>query len=185
MIHSFNNIDEKYFKMAMPIKDEKLTFDAAFYFMVVTVCTVGYGDIKPDTDLARITIGFFIILMIVLVSKQTSELNELMKFNLQYRTPYKGESKNHVVLIGNINQTNLFKFCKEFYHPDHFVKDNIKILIIQDSPPTKDISSLLNNPKYENKLQYMIGDIFKENIMKSAKIDQIKVKNSKKNSKIN
>jgi hypothetical protein len=69
------------FIIDMPDENEKLSFDSAFYFMVVTVCTVGYGDIKPGSDLARIIVGIFIIMIIVLVSKQTSELNELMKFS--------------------------------------------------------------------------------------------------------
>ena len=71
------------FKLSMPLDEkgveEKLTFDSAFYFMVVTVTTVGYGDIKPNTDWARGIIAIFIILMIIVVSKQTSDLNELMK----------------------------------------------------------------------------------------------------------
>lgn len=52
----------------MPDADAKLTYDAAFYFMVVTVTTVGYGDITPDSDFARIVIGFFIIVVLVLIS---------------------------------------------------------------------------------------------------------------------
>lgn len=71
------------FQLSMPLDEndveEKLTFESAFYFMVVTVTTVGYGDIKPKTDLARGIIAIFIILMIIVVSKQTSDLNELMK----------------------------------------------------------------------------------------------------------
>ena len=55
MVHSLNEMDIG-FKISMPSND-KLTFDAAFYFIVVTVCTVGYGDIKPESDLARIIIG--------------------------------------------------------------------------------------------------------------------------------
>jgi len=67
------------FDIAMPNEGEKLTFDASFYFMIVTVTTVGYGDIKPDSDSARMIICFFIILMIVILTKQTSELYDLMK----------------------------------------------------------------------------------------------------------
>ena len=57
------------FDIALPSEDEVLTFDSAFYFMIVTVCTVGYGEITPDSDSARIVIAIFIILIIVLVSK--------------------------------------------------------------------------------------------------------------------
>ena len=63
----------------MPTDNEKLTFDASFYFMIVTVTTVGYGDIKPDSDLARMIIALFIILMIIIITKQTSELYDLMR----------------------------------------------------------------------------------------------------------
>ena len=68
--------------MDMPNAGERLSFDSAFYFMIITVCTVGYGDIKAGSNLARVIIGIFIIMIIVLVSKQTSELNELMKVKL-------------------------------------------------------------------------------------------------------
>lgn len=57
------------FSMALPLADEQLTFDAAFYYMIVTICTVGYGDITPSSDFSRIVIGLFIIMIIVLVSK--------------------------------------------------------------------------------------------------------------------
>lgn len=44
------------------------TFDMAFYFMVVTVVTVGFGDIYPCSDFSRIVIGCFIIIVLVLIS---------------------------------------------------------------------------------------------------------------------
>lgn len=118
------------FTITLPIDGEVLTFDSAFYFMIVTVCTVGYGDISPSSDFARIVIGIFIILIIVLVSKQTSELNELMKFSSEYRIPYKGAPGKHIVLIGNISSNTLSKFLKEFFHPDHNMQDDMKVVII-------------------------------------------------------
>jgi hypothetical protein len=68
IIFSLSKLDIN-FVISMPSEGEELTFDAAFYFMVVTVCTVGYGDIKPGSDLARCIIGIFIILIIVMISK--------------------------------------------------------------------------------------------------------------------
>ncbi len=58
-----------------------LTFDLALYYMVVTCTTVGYGDIAPSPDslFAKSFIGLFIMLMIVLISQQTSELTTLLQ----------------------------------------------------------------------------------------------------------
>jgi hypothetical protein len=62
-----------------------MSFDAAFYYMIVTVSTVGFGDIYPKSDTSRSFIGIFIVVIIVVLSKQTSELNELIKV----KTPIK------------------------------------------------------------------------------------------------
>ncbi len=48
------------------------------YFVIVTVSTVGYGDISPVTNLGRATVIVLIILVLVLVPKQTDELISLM-----------------------------------------------------------------------------------------------------------
>jgi hypothetical protein len=68
IIYSFNSLGFG-FQMDMPNDGETLSFDSAFYFMIITVCTVGYGDIKAGSNLARVIIGIFIIMIIVLVSK--------------------------------------------------------------------------------------------------------------------
>ena len=53
--------------MWMPL-EQKLTYDAAFYFMIVTVTTVGYGDIYPNSNFARFVIAIFILVVVVLIS---------------------------------------------------------------------------------------------------------------------
>lgn len=143
--------------------------------MVVTCTTVGYGDISPNPDswFARGFIGLFIMFMIILISKQTSELNTLIQFDSQYRAGYKSSAK-HILLIGNITANNLMKFLLEFYHPDHDIKEVIKVFIVQENSPTKEIKSILENPKYEDCLGYMIGNIFKEGTLKLAKASKHK-----------
>ena len=62
-----------------------MTFLDAFYFLVVTVSTVGYGDISPTTQASRAVIVFFITLSVVLIPMQLNELNVLLAANSTYR----------------------------------------------------------------------------------------------------
>lgn len=86
VIQSFQEM--RIFNFKLFTSDQVLSFDLSLYYMVVTCTTVGYGDISPSPDswFAKGLIGLFIMFMIILISKQTSELNTLIQvlFNIIY-----------------------------------------------------------------------------------------------------
>ncbi len=45
------------------------TFHEMIYFVVVTLATVGYGDVTPKSEEGRITVIFLIVIVIVLIPK--------------------------------------------------------------------------------------------------------------------
>lgn len=171
ILHSLADLGYFNFELAMPSDDQTLTFDAAFYFMVTIITTIAFGDIKPVSVSAKITVGIFLIIMIILSSKQLSDLSNLMKFNSQFRNAYNSESIKHIVVLGNITHTSLFKFLKEFYHPDHNFSSSVRVVIIQESTPSKEILAVLNNPVFEESVHFIQGNIFLEDVMKMAKIN--------------
>ena len=54
------------------------------YFVVVTLSTVGYGDVTPQSEEGRVSVIVLIIIVIVLIPKQTNELIRLMGFKNVY-----------------------------------------------------------------------------------------------------
>lgn len=46
---------------------EKLSWVDAFYFCVVTLATVGYGDITPKTDAGKIFTSFYILIGVSII----------------------------------------------------------------------------------------------------------------------
>lgn len=78
LMMTFNKMVPELFKIKISYETE-FTFDAALYFVVITATTVGYGDMAPETPLARIIICFFFIGSIIFITKQSSELLELFK----------------------------------------------------------------------------------------------------------
>lgn len=71
-----------------------------------------------------------------------------MKFSSEYKIPYRGGQGKNVLLLGNISANTLNKFLKEFYHPDHNMQEEMKVVIVQEKEPSKEIQSVLTNPKY-------------------------------------
>jgi voltage-gated potassium channel len=85
-------------------------FHTWMYYVMVTISTVGYGDISPATALGRVAAMCFIAVAIVTIPKMTNELIEKMALQSIYaRSAYnpKGKSSEHVVICGDLSSTNL------------------------------------------------------------------------------
>jgi hypothetical protein len=90
-------------------------------FKVVTICTVGYGDISPQSNVGRLTVMGFICFAIIFVPKKTNELIEVVnRLSVWARASYKlrGNQK-HVLICGELESTTLNQFFSELFHEDH------------------------------------------------------------------
>ena len=62
------------FTLEAPVNPKINTFDDATYFAVVTITTVGFGDITPVTRAGRIAIAFMIMFGIILIPVYVASL---------------------------------------------------------------------------------------------------------------
>ncbi len=137
-----------------------MSFHEMVYFMVVSISTVGYGDIAPRHDLSKVTIILTLLLMLALLPAQTQDLIKVISLTskyarLSYQSP--GMESHHILLMGDVGFNTIKMFLDEFYHPDH--GDNaVSMVLMQSAPPTEDFISLLALPRYESRVLYLQGN---------------------------
>jgi len=131
-------------------------FHDFLYYIVVTLSTVGYGDIFPITELGRFVIIMLIILALYLIPKQTNELIKLMSITSVYaRASYKANNEvPHIVICGHVSVDALKNFCYELFHQDHGTQDK-NAVIIQNNLPSQDMKVFLHAGIYEVALKYL------------------------------
>ncbi|XP_065919143.1 calcium-activated potassium channel subunit alpha-1a-like isoform X2 [Dysidea avara] len=146
-----------------------LAFPDYVYFLIVTISTVGYGDISPNTEVGRIFVSFLIILGIVLIAYATPTISELFESYSQYSGSYtQVTDAKHVVVSGHINSESVRYFLSDFLHPDR--KDRYtKVLVLHPKEPDRELKAVIR--KYFRRVKY-----FKGSVLSSIDLERVKLK---------
>lgn len=142
-----------------------LTFYHAIYFIIVTISTVGYGDITMHSDWGRAVTLFTILIALLILPAQINNIMELAS-----RRPYGGKfevrkvvGSRFVIISGNLSYRTVQDFLSEFYHPSHD-KDMpafpLRVVIMAPYKPSFEMKTLLAN--YKGRVEFIEGTPLKE-----------------------
>ena len=134
-------------------------FHHYIYFCIITISTVGYGDIVPLTYLGKFLVILLVLITIALIPKQTNELIQLIGAQSEYaRNRYKSSTDiKHLIITGDITYDSLHSFCLELFHIDHGTQYKHAI-IINPKGPSREIEALIHIKQYENFIHWLEGD---------------------------
>eukprot|EP01059_Diplonema_ambulator_P025564 TRINITY_DN4263_c0_g1_i3.p1 TRINITY_DN4263_c0_g1~~TRINITY_DN4263_c0_g1_i3.p1 ORF type:complete len:987 (+),score=153.29 TRINITY_DN4263_c0_g1_i3:366-3326(+) len=160
---------EKYAKMPWMESDQQGNaelqyFHDAIYFVVITLTTVGYGDITPKTMIGRFLVMIIVTASVIIIPRETGKLSELMSVTSQYAGSYVNTDPDraHVIVCGHVDFANLRSFLMEFFHEAHGTH-RMMVLVMSPSPPSKTVKLLFGqNGLYGTRVQYFEGSALDE-----------------------
>ena len=134
-------------------------FHHYIYFSLISLTTVGYGEIIPSSALSRVMIILMVIIILVIVPEQTNEIINLSNAQTIYeRKKYISSPEiPYIVILGDIDLITLKNFSKEYFHVDHGERYR-HIVILMNKPPDKDIELFLNSHNNAKFIIYLQGD---------------------------
>ena len=90
------------------------------WYVMVTVSTVGYGDVYPVSFLGKVAGIVFIVVGVFFFSSNISHIGKLLQSQADGHGRYSVASgKKHIVLTGQVEPLTLRDFASEFFHVDH------------------------------------------------------------------
>ncbi|XP_072213199.1 potassium channel subfamily U member 1 [Excalfactoria chinensis] len=125
-----------------PVNSQPITYFKCMYLIMVTMSTVGYGDIVVQTALGRAFIFFFIIAGLVLFANLIPEVLEVVQSRKSYKSSYEVVSgKNYIVVCGNVTLKSVTTFLQDFLLQD---KGNVctEILFLGESLPSLELEAV-------------------------------------------
>ncbi|XP_076459615.1 calcium-activated potassium channel slowpoke-like isoform X2 [Babylonia areolata] len=164
-LHLIENSGDPFFNFSNP---QKLTYWECLYFLMVTMSTVGYGDINASTVLGRIFIILFILISIVSFTSCIPEIIEILGRRQKYGGTYKKErGKRHVVVCGHITYESVLNFLKDFLHKDREDVD-VEIVFLHKGLPDLELEGLLK--RHFTQVEYFQGSVMDANDLERVQI---------------
>ena len=146
-------------------------FHHYIYFSIVSLTTVGYGEIMPISILGQWMIIMLVIVILVVVPDKTTELINISNAQTIYERKKYISSPDvpFVVILGDIELDPLKSFCKEYFHKDH--GDGYRhLIILVNKAPSKSTEYFLNQKDNSKFIIYLQGDPMNNNDLLRADI---------------
>uniref|UniRef100_A0A2K5P702 Calcium-activated potassium channel subunit alpha-1 n=1 Tax=Cercocebus atys TaxID=9531 RepID=A0A2K5P702_CERAT len=122
--------------------NQALTYWECVYLLMVTMSTVGYGDVYAKTTLGRLFMVFFILGGLAMFASYVPEIIELIGNRKKYGGSYSAVSgRKHIVVCGHITLESVSNFLKDFLHKD---RDdvNVEIVFLHNISPNLELEAL-------------------------------------------
>ncbi|RHZ13685.1 hypothetical protein DYB31_010219 [Aphanomyces astaci] len=138
-----------------PSRDRRLQFHDSLYYILVTLSTIGYGDIVPTRPLTEFFVMGLIIVVVTTVPAQIARLHALHVSIHAYDGAYVCRpGRGHVIVCGHVVHDSFADFLTEFYHPSRGVI-SFDIVVLSPDPPSPAMTRLLSNVVYATKTTFL------------------------------
>lgn len=146
--------------------DISMSFWSSTYFTMITMTTVGYGDVTVGSDCGQMFTMFIIVLGFALYMFSFPTLLEILlgthqssKFRQSYSNLIKQEGL--LIVVGSITEKSVSCFLKEVLHPDKQGRETFSVILLHPSCPTPGLCSILKS-NY-TRVQYYQGSALNYN----------------------
>ncbi|OQR87797.1 hypothetical protein ACHHYP_08037 [Achlya hypogyna] len=145
-----------------PERERAIAFHDSLYFILVTLATIGYGDIVATTVLSEFFVMALIVAVVTVVPAQLTRLTALHKPKYAYDDAYSPRPRRgHVIVCGHIAPEAFADFLAEFYHPSRGVV-SFDVVVLCAHAPSEVLNRLLSNVAYAAKTTYLRGSLMNE-----------------------
>nr|CAH0113346.1 unnamed protein product [Daphnia galeata] len=146
----------------------RLSYWTCVYFLIVTMSTVGYGDVYCETILGRTFLVFFLLVGLAIFASCIPEIIDLIGTRPKYGGTLKNErGRRHIVVCGHITYESVSHFLKDFLHEDREDVD-VEVVFLHRKPPDLELEGLF-------KRHFTTVEFFQGSIMNPIDLQRVKV----------
>ncbi|KAG7334140.1 hypothetical protein KOW79_002547 [Hemibagrus wyckioides] len=148
---------------------QPLSYWECVYLLMVTMSTVGYGDVCAKTTLGRLFMVFFILGGLAMFARYVPEIAALILNRKKYGGIYNStRGRKHIVVCGHITLESVSNFLKDFLHKD---RDdvNVEIVFLHNISPNLELEALFK--RHFTQVEFYQGSVLNPHDLARVKIE--------------
>ncbi|XP_047459029.1 calcium-activated potassium channel subunit alpha-1a isoform X16 [Mugil cephalus] len=148
---------------------QSLSYWECVYLLMVTMSTVGYGDVCAKTTLGRLFMVFFILGGLAMFARYVPEIAALILNRKKYGGSYNStRGRKHIVVCGHITLESVSNFLKDFLHKD---RDdvNVEIVFLHNISPNLELEALFK--RHFTQVEFYQGSVLNPHDLARVKIE--------------
>ncbi|XP_021336316.1 calcium-activated potassium channel subunit alpha-1a isoform X24 [Danio rerio] len=148
---------------------QPLSYWECVYLLMVTMSTVGYGDVYARTTLGRLFMVFFILGGLAMFARYVPEIAALILNRKKYGGSYNStRGRKHIVVCGHITLESVSNFLKDFLHKD---RDdvNVEIVFLHNISPNLELEALFK--RHFTQVEFYQGSVLNPHDLARVKIE--------------
>nr|XP_057914591.1 calcium-activated potassium channel subunit alpha-1a isoform X5 [Doryrhamphus excisus]XP_057914661.1 calcium-activated potassium channel subunit alpha-1a isoform X5 [Doryrhamphus excisus] len=148
---------------------QSLSYWECVYLLMVTMSTVGYGDVYAKTTLGRLFMVFFILGGLAMFARYVPEIAALILNRKKYGGRYNStRGRKHIVVCGHITLESVSNFLKDFLHKD---RDdvNVEIVFLHNISPNLELEALFK--RHFTQVEFYQGSVLNPHDLARVKIE--------------
>lgn len=137
-------------------------FFNCLYYVIVTLSTVGYGDISPKTIQGRVYTIFMIVIGIIVFTNIIEDLKQDTKRQRGDGSYRPRRESRHVIVSGTPTLDDLVHFVAEFYADNRHSAKDMVIVVLIENPKWEDekwYRQVARNHFLQNHVIYLVGSV--------------------------
>uniref|UniRef100_A0A8B9VWG6 Calcium-activated potassium channel subunit alpha-1 n=1 Tax=Anas zonorhyncha TaxID=75864 RepID=A0A8B9VWG6_9AVES len=149
--------------------NQQLTYWECVYLLMVTMSTVGYGDVYAKTTLGRLFMVFFILGGLAMFARYVPEIAALILNRKKYGGTFNStRGRKHIVVCGHITLESVSNFLKDFLHKD---RDdvNVEIVFLHNISPNLELEALFK--RHFTQVEFYQGSVLNPHDLARVKIE--------------
>ncbi|XP_060124582.1 potassium channel subfamily U member 1 [Zootoca vivipara] len=150
---------------------QSLTYFDCLYMIMVTMSTVGYGDVVVKTSLGRSFILFFIIAGLILFANLVPEMVDIVGSTKLHKGSYMVvKGRKFIVVCGNITLNSVTTFLRDFLSPGSGQVET-EIVFLGENDPGLELETIF-------RCYAAYSTFFQGSVMKTEDLQRVKMENA-------